>query len=446
MNKEQFDVIVVGAGACGASLARDLSRQGFAVLLLEGGKSRKPAAGIAGIISVAQAFKVGPELQATTAKGVGGATNLYFGVCKLPTAETQALLGIDLSAELQQVLREVPIVEIDDTFLPPQARLVRDSAERLGFRMKPNHMLLDPSRCEGGRFADDAKWNARGYVEDAVAAGATLLSNAQVKRILVEDGRATGVEYVVGKSLFGGRKRRAYARKVVVSAGSPATPGLLIGAGISDVGSRGFFCKPGFIMFGTVKGLAGRDAYLGQLECDLGEGVSMGDGTMSASLYQLFMLSNGRLGRLFSHSSTVSVAVALNDELGGRVLSDGRYEKSLTLREKEKLAQAEATARTILDAAGARNVFRARNGAGPPGGVLWVGEHLDTNLQTRIADLYVCDQSVMPDVRITPLITLLCLARRLAGHLTQELRPASTARPVAAETARTLEREEALTP
>jgi hypothetical protein len=204
---------------------------------------------------------------------------------------------------------------------------------------------------------------------------------------------------------------------------------LLIGAGVTDVGSRGFFCKPGFIMFGTVKGIAGRDAYLGQLECDLGGGVSLGDGAMSANLYKLFMLSNGRLSRLFSHSSTVSVAVALNDELGGHVLPNGRYEKSLTAQEKDKLKQAETTARAIMDAAGARNVFRARDGAGPPGGVLWVGEHLDTDLQTRIDDLYVCDQSVMPDVRIPPLITLLCLARRLAGHLSETLRPASPTRP-----------------
>lgn len=445
MGKEQFDIIVVGAGACGASLARDLARQGFAVLLLERGGSWKPAASLAGIISVAQAFKVGPELQATTAKGVGGATNLYFAVCKLPTAETQALLGIDLSAELQQVRHELPILEINEDFLPPQTKLIRDTAERLGFNMKPNHMLLDPSRCVGGRFADDAKWNARSYADDAVAAGATLLSNAQVKRILVEDGRATGVEYVVGKSPFGGRVRRASARKVVISAGSPATPGLLIGAGVTDVGSRGFFCKPGFIMFGTVKGLAGREAYLGQLECDLGDGVSLGDGAMSASLYRLFMLSNGRLGRLFSHASTVSVAVALNDGQGGRVLPDGRYEKSLTAREVQKLAQAETTARSILDAAGACNVFRARNGAGPPGGVLWVGEHLDNNLQTRVADLYVCDQSVMPDVRVTPLITLLCLARRLSGHLTGALRPASSSLAQAAATADRTEREDALT-
>jgi hypothetical protein len=431
MDKQDFDVVVVGAGACGATLARDLARQGRSVLLLERGSPRKPAAGLLGMLSVVRPLKVGPQLDAITAQGLGGATNLYFGVCKLPTAETQAALGIDLSAELQQVLREIPIAELDDAQLSPQSRLIRESAARLGFPMKSNPLFVDPARCADGRYAADALWNARSLVDEAVAAGATLQCKAQVARIVVEDGRAAGVEYRVG-----GRTRRANARKVVVSAGSPATPGLLIGAGITDVGSRGFFCKPGFLMFGKVDGLAGREGWLGQLECDLGNGISIGDGAMSLPLYRLMMLSNGRFGRLFSHASTVSVAVALNDSLGGRVLPDGRFEKSLTADEIERLQAAEKTASDILRAAGARAIFRARNGAGPPGGVLWVGEHLDTDLQTRIPDLYVCDQSVVPDVRITPLVALLCLAKRLGVHLAERLGHASAPQAPAHEHSR----------
>ncbi len=421
MNKDAFDVIVVGAGACGAALARDLAKQGFSVLLLERGSSKAITDNLSGLASVAKTLPVGPGLQATTAHGVGGSTNIYFGICKLPTRDTFSALGMDLSAELEAVRREVPVVEVNDDFLPPQSKWLRDSAARVGYPMKPHLMALDLSLCADGSYVYEAKWKARGYDDEAVAAGATLLSHARVKRVLVEHGRAVGVEYVVGR--LGGRTRRAYARKVVISAGSPATPKLLIDAGVRDVGSRGFFCKPAFMMFGTVKGLAGRDAYVGLLECDLGNGVTLGDGAMVSSLFKLFMLSNGKLGHIFSHASTVAVAVALNDELGGEVRPDGSYHKILSPQDTEKLKQAESSAATILDAAGATNVFRSGNVAGTPGGVLWVGEHLDENLQTSIADLHVCDQSVMPDVRVTPLITLLCLAKRLATHLTETLRP-----------------------
>src|SRR5690606_3167134 len=122
------------------------------------------------------------------------------------------------------------------------------------------------------------------------------------------------------------------------------------------------------------------------------------DGAMASSLFRLFMLSNGQALRAFSHAETVAVAVALNDEQGGHVTPKGTYHKVLTSTQQDKLKQAEASAAAILEAAGARRVFRSKTVAGTPGGVLWVGEHLDGNLQTRIRDLYVCDQSVMPDV------------------------------------------------
>jgi len=430
VNRTDFDVIVVGAGACGAALARDLSREGLSVLLIERGSDAQTRETLSGLAKVARTLSVGPGLQATTAQCVGGSTGIYFGICKLPTPDTFSALGMDLSQELEAVRAEVPVVEVDDRFLPPQTKWLRDAATQAGFPMKPHRMALDLALCADGRYAYEAKWKARVFVDQAVAAGATLLSGTRVKRILVENGRAVGVEYVRG--LFGGT-RRAHARKVVISAGSPATPGLLMEAGIEDVGSRGFFCKPAFMMFGDVKGLAGRDAYVGLLECDLGNGVTLGDGAMVEPLFKLFMLSNGRLGRMSAHATTVSVAVALNDGLGGKVLPGGRYEKTLSTDDTAKLAEAERHAAKILEAAGATRVFRSKNVAGTPGGVLWVGEHLDEHLQTRIADLHVCDQSVMPDVKVTPLITLLCLARRLASHLTETLRPASAIEGVPAQ-------------
>lgn len=431
VEKNEFDVIVVGAGACGASLARDLSKQGLSVLLIERGGDAAPRETIGGFAAVARTLSVGPGLQATTAQGVGGSTGIYFGICKLPTPETFSMLGMDLSKELEAVRAEVPVVEVNDDFLPPQTKWIRDAAARVGFPMKPHHMALDLSQCADGRYAYEAKWKALGWIDEAVAAGTTLLVRTQVKRILVEDGRAVGVEYKRG--LFGGTKR-ATARKVVVCAGSPATPGLLIGAGVKNVGSRGFFCKPAFMMFGTVKDVVGRDAYVGLLECDLGNGITIGDGAMVEPLFKLFMLSNGKPSRMFAHRTTVAVAVALNDTLGGQVLPDGRYRKELGADDAAKLKEAEQHAAKILEAAGATDVFRSKNVAGTPGGVLWVGEHLDEHLQTTgIADLHVCDQSVIPDVRITPLITLLCLAKRLATHLGDTLGPASPASAARAE-------------
>lgn len=432
MNNTQFDVIVVGSGASGATLARDLSRRSLKVLLLERGGDSPPRETLAGIASIASEFPVADGMKATTAHTVGGATSIYFGVCKLPTAETFDQLGIDLRPQLEEVRRELPIVEPGEEFLAPQSALVCASARQLGYPMKRHPMLLDTAQCPAGRYSYEAKWKATGYVDAAVAQGAVLVSRARVRRIIVENGHAVGVEYVHGKGALGRRVCKAYARKIVLCAGSPATPKLLIDAGVPDIGSRGFFCKPAFMVFGTVPGLAGTDAFLGMTECDLGNGVTIGDGAMSASLFKLFMLSNLKLRHLFSHATTVAVAVALNDGQGGHITPDGRYLKRLAAHEREKLDAAAAVAVAILEQAGAKDIFRSKMVAGTPGGVLWVGQHLDRNLQTKIGNLYVCDQSVVPDVRITPLVTLVCLARRLAEHLADALQGTASTRDEAA--------------
>lgn len=421
MNNDEYDVIIVGSGASGATLARELAKRRLKVLLLERGADIALSEKLGTIAAIAREFPVGDGMKATTAFTVGGSTSIYFGVCKLPTAESFDRLGIDLGAELAQVRRELPLAEVSDEFLAPQSRLVCDSARQLGFPMKIHPMLIDRARCPDGGYSYEAKWKAKDYIDEAVADGAALVSRAKLTRVIVEDGCAVGVEYEHRQGAFGARKRTAYGKRIVLSAGSPATPKLLIDAGVKDVGKRGFFCKPAFMVFGTIPGLQGRDAFLGMTECDLGNGVTLGDGAMTSSLFKLFMLSNLKLTRLFSHASTVSVAVALNDDCSGEITPDGGYRKQLSAGERARLAEAEAVAVRILQQAGARNIFRSRMVAGTPGGVLRVGEHLDQNLQTSIRNLYVCDQSVVPDVKITPLIMLVCLARRLACYLADSL-------------------------
>ncbi len=429
MNTTEYDVIVVGSGTCGATVARELVKQNKKVLLLEKGADTPLRETLAGFAAVAKEFPVGSNMNATTALTVGGSTSLYFGICKLPTAETYAKLGLDLSVELEEVKRELPIAQLTDEFLAPQSVVVRDSAKQLGYPMKIHLMLVDKSKCPQGRYSYDAKWKARTYVSEAVEKGATLISNAAVRKVIVEGARAVGVEYLHKQGIMGAKLNKVYGKKIVISAGSPATPKLLIDSGVKNVGSRGFFCKPALMVFGTIPGLKGRDAFLGMMEHELGNGISFGDGAMTSSLFKLFMLSNLKLTRLFAHPTTVSVGIALSDELSGRITEEGGFHKQLTPEELQKLKRAEEIGVKILENAGAKNIFRSKLVAGTPGGVLWIGEHLDENLQTKIGDLYVCDQSVMPDEKITPTITLMCLSRRLARHLVSSLQGARMTAP-----------------
>ncbi len=417
MKTNDYDVIVVGSGAGGATVAHELSRRGQKVLILERGSNRPLSDSLPGIAAVGRELPVGEDLKSMTALTVGGSTSVYFGVCKLPNAETFAKLRIDCSDELAEVRRELPIAELPDEFLQPQSLLVRDAARELGYSFRRHPMLIDQSKCTGGAYSYAAKWNARAYVDDAVAQGATLLPGAEVQQVIVENGRAIGVVYKRGGGLLGKKVERVFGRSVVLAAGALATPKLLMDCGIRDVGVRGFFCKPAIAVFGTVPGLNARDAFLGQLDCDLGNGLSMGDGAMNASLFRLFMLANRKWRHVFAHSTTVSIGILMNDDMSGRIRDDGRYYKRLKKEELAKLDSGAATARKILERAGARDLFVTRPAAGIPGGVLRVDEELDRDLQTAVKNLYVCDHTVVCDEKITPTVLLICLAKRLARHL-----------------------------
>lgn len=420
MNNAEYDVIVIGSGTCGATVARELVRQNKKVLLLEQGGAKPLRETVAGIGAIAKEFVVGDKLKAMTAMTVGGATGLYFGVCKLPTPATYEKIGIDFSQELDEVIKELAVAELPDQFLPPQSIRVRDSAQALGYPFKKNLMLVDQRKCVDGAYAYDAKWKARTYVDEAVSGGATLMSMATVERIIVENGRAVGVQYKRKKG-FGSSIGKAYGKKIVLSAGSLVTPKLLMSCGIKDIGNRGFFFKPGFMVCGTVAGMKGKDAFLGCLDTDLGDGVSIGDGSMNASLFKLVMLANMKWKHIFAHPTTVSVGVLMSDAMGGTIGADGRYSKQLSTEQHAKLKTAEDVAIRILKHAGATGIFTTKLSAGIPGGALRVNEHLDQNLQTAIGGLYVCDHSLVSDEKITPTLPLISLGRRLAKHLNSTL-------------------------
>lgn len=428
----EFDVIVVGSGTCGATLARELARRNKKVLILEQGQNTPLREKISTILAVTREHSLGNGLKAATAVTVGGSTSLYFGVCKLPTPETFASLGVDFSAEVAEARAELPIAELPDEFLAPQSIKVRDSARELGYTFKKNLMLIDQSRCTPGEYSYEARWRARTFVDEAVERGATLITQARVQTVLVENGHAVGVEYRRKTGLLRSETRQVYARKIVLSAGSLATPKLLFDCGLENIGDRGFFCKPAFMVCGIVPGLQARDAFVGNQDIELQSGVSVGDGAMNSFLFKLVMLANLKLKHLFSFSRIVSLGILIYDSMGGHVRRDGGYHKQLTADELKKLESAEEIAVRILKNAGAQDIFRTKLMAGIPGGVLRIHDHLDENLQTKIRHLYVCDHSVMTDVKITPTFTLICLAKRLAKHLaaaqpnvrSQPLRPA----------------------
>jgi glycine oxidase len=204
------DVVVIGAGLQGASVALRLARAGRSVVVLERsvpGAEASSAAG--GILSPGvEAAEPGP----------------FYHLCRTSLARYPAWVAeIEATSGMQVGFRALGTLEaaLDDD----HARLLAARAERLLAHHLPVEVLdgegarsLEPGLSPETRgallFPDEASVDARALARAAAMAaaraGATFVSG-QVSRIVTEGGRAVGVEHETG---------RIDAGAVVLAAGS----------------------------------------------------------------------------------------------------------------------------------------------------------------------------------------------------------------------------------
>ncbi len=416
----EFDAIVVGSGPAGATLAKELSGKNRKVLILERGGNAPLRENVLGMLSVVNEVSIGRRMTFTRAFTTGGTSALYLAAADMPPLDTFREYGIDLSLELEEARRELPIDTLKEDMLSPQAKRARDSAAGLGMDWDSHAMLVDTTKCANG-YAYEAKWKARSFVEDAVARGATLLNRAQAVRVLTHNKRAIGVEYRQRLGIRGYRLRKAYAPKIILCAGSLATPILLRNSGIRHVARRGFFCDPGVILFTTVNGLKGRNSFGGCMGTELEDGIGIGDANLTSTLHGLLALEGGKFNRIFSHARTLALFVSIQDGMGGEMSESGKFHKEFTRDELLRLEKGESMARKILSNAGGRDIVKNRIDSGHVGGLVRIGEDIDEKLETEIENLHVCDASIMPEnIRVAPTVTLVCLGKYLARRLTED--------------------------
>jgi choline dehydrogenase-like flavoprotein len=420
-----FDAIVVGSGPGGATVARELTRRGWKVLILERG-AKAPVTGstaqtLRELWMPARSLFVTDRLLAVL-RGVtvGGSSIYFFGTAWEPPYELFLKHGIDLRPQVAEAKRELPIAPLPPELMGSSARRVMDAATELGYDWKPIPKYFDQQRLGGapmgsyGAPSYQAKWNARMFVDEATSLGATLVTSARARRVLIEDGVAKGVEFV-----HGGKTRTALGSTVVVAAGGIGSPVLLRASGIEQAG-RSLFCDPVVVVIGSLPGPGhGQELPMtaGVLLED--EGYTLTDFSVPRWLFSLMTVEVGRIDKLGSYRRAAGILVETKDELNGRVTRRGGIRKPLTPADRHKLAHGTQRAKKILANAGARRLCRSWLFAVQPGGTVPIGRLLDTDLQSEVTNLYVCDASVIPDPwGLPPSLTLIGLGKRLAGHLT----------------------------
>lgn len=411
-DEHRYDTIVVGSGAAGGTLARELALRGQRVLVLEKGKgepspdSKIEPAGKPNLVFVGRGVPIARGI------GVGGTTMLFFNTMWEPPFGYFRSLGIDLTAEAEEARKELPVAPLSDELMGPVANRVMRSARELGYAWNKLDKAIFQDRCAPGHYPHRARWNTRYYLEEAVAHGARVVAGAEVRRILLDGKRARGVVFTER-----GAQREALASRVIAAAGGIGSPQLLQASGIGSVG-EGFFCDPLIVIMGTAAGVENVGEFPMAAGVHLEEdGTIMTDLPLPRASYWMMASTALRFDRLLAHPSTLAVMVKIRDDIAGRV-SARKLHRIFGPDERAKLAGGYRRASEILRHAGARKIFKSRVLAAHPGGTVRIGEHVDANLQTEYEGLYVCDCSVIADPwGLPPVLTLISLAKRLAKHL-----------------------------
>jgi choline dehydrogenase-like flavoprotein len=427
----QTDVIVVGSGPGGATVARELARGGQRVLLLERGvdyRSRRYYGTYLGalIYSDRRSLLYTEEgLNIIRPLMVGGATSMFAGCAAPPPPWFKDKYGLDIEAEVAQTLEELQIKPLPADLRGEASTRIAQAAGALGQDWFPQPKFMLPARSEPFKCGATcmlgcrcgAKWSAAEYVDQAVKAGALLQTKAQVKKVLVDGGYVAGVA-----GLRGGRPFMAEAETVILAAGGIGTPRIFQASGFPEAG-QGMTMDTTAMVYGVVqeRGNGNEPPMTWSWENEA-------EGYMLSTLidpwlnYPLVMAQKSlRAAAAWTQwNQTLGVMIKLKDAVSGGVYAGGRISKPLTGDDETRLRSAEEVCRRILLEAGAKKeslVMTPLRGTHPSGTVR-VGVMLNDDLQTEVRGLYVCDASVFPEALARPtVLTIIGLGKRLARQL-----------------------------
>lgn len=430
----QADVIVVGSGPGGATVARELARAGKRVLLLERGHDHRPRSYYGTYLGALLYTDRGSLL--FTEEGlnivrpmmVGGATSMYCGCAAPPPAWFKTKFGLDIDTEVSETIEELEIEPLPAELRGEASTQIAQAAHALGYTWEPQLKFMKPARAQqfdcgakcmlGCRCK--AKWSAAEYVDQAVAAGCDLRTGARVEHLKIEDEHILGVE-----GQWNGKPFAAHADQVVLSAGGIGTPRILQSVKSSKFqqAGQGMTMDITVMVYGTISGRG-----IGNEPPMTWSWENLEEGYMLSTLidpWLLYPLINSLKGPRYALTwprwkNTLGVMIKLKDDVSGGVFPNGKISKPMTEHDRTRMRAAEEVCRRILIEAGAKpeTIFTTPLRGTHPSGTVRVGTLVDENLQTETQGLYVCDASVFPEALARPtVLTIIGLGKRLAKYM-----------------------------
>jgi choline dehydrogenase-like flavoprotein len=246
----ETEVVVVGTGAGGAVVGKELADRGHAVVFVEEGEHHRRDSFTGSSVQAhfdfyRGSFTIGNALMPIfMGRLVGGSTAINTGSCfRTPpwvldrwceSIGTDAFEPERMRPYFERVERQLTVEEADLKASGPIAQIMARGCDALGW--KHARMKRNAPGCQGEGFCDfgcrtDARKSTNlSYLPPALEKGAMLFTRFTATRILIENGRAVGIQ---GRDARG-RTLEVRAQVVVFSGGALPTPVFLMRQGICN--------------------------------------------------------------------------------------------------------------------------------------------------------------------------------------------------------------------
>ncbi len=484
---EECDAVIVGSGAGGAVVARELAEVGLSVIVLEEGGlfERKDFAGPPwervqrlyrgqGLMTTAGS----PAMMLPLGRAVGGTTVVGSGSCyRTPddvltmwSAEQriEALDPESMSPWFDRVERTLHVKPVPEEILGENARVFRRGVGELGLSGDVMRRAIQGCRgcgvCTYGCPSDAKQSMQISYLPRAQNHGAGIYSHCRAERILIQDGRARGVEGALLDPRTGEPRARltVRAKVVVLASGAIHTPALLAAnalGGRSGWLGRNLSLQPRARVCGMfdadVTSWRGTQQSFSVEEWRAAHGLmiqvtSVTPGTIGAELPE----AGAALKESLANVRKIAAADVVVADTSRGTVQPRRGEPLVRYRvgkqDERRLVRGISHAAEILLAAGARRVLtavdgvpeasgrqdleRLREASIPSGGLRLVAEHpagtarmggdpaesvTDAwGLVRGVEGLVVADASLLPGpATVPPMVTIMALATRGADYL-----------------------------
>jgi choline dehydrogenase-like flavoprotein len=247
------DVVVVGTGAGGGVVGTELAEAGRRVLFVEEGGYHATSSfnpylteSIPRLYRDASATVIlgKPPIPYVEGRCVGGSTVINGGMAYRPPERVledwQKRTGLSelgpkaLEPLFDRVERRVSAAPSLEGTVGGDSTLMMEGARRMGWKVSVNRRnqqaCVGANNCTLGCPTGAKQSTLVSYIPDAQRAGAGLLTDVRVERILIEGGRAVGIE---GHAIDPLTRRSTHrvtvrARAVVIACGAVQTPYLLL--------------------------------------------------------------------------------------------------------------------------------------------------------------------------------------------------------------------------